>query len=135
MLHTPCTMQATANIGPMPATPTVPAMPRTTCRAPAHAAAQSIEASATAQPEPAPCVRGILDHRASGADDDVWDERAGREEVRFDDLCDEWEGRALRRLQLGRLSSSASAGAQLRYGSKRHVRLTLRDTWCGPKLW
>jgi len=62
-------------------------------------------------------VRGFCDHRASGADHS------------FDDLCDEWEGKALRRS-----SRTAQETAPHRYGSKRHVRLTLGDTLCGPKL-
>ena len=69
-----------------------------------------------AQSDP-PCVRGVCDHQASGLDS-------------FDDLCDEWEGKALHRL-VWRFSA-ASTGH--RYGSKRHVRLMLRDTLCGPKL-
>ena len=71
-----------------------------------------------AQSDPAPCVRGVCDHQASGLDS-------------FDDLCDEWEGKALHRL-VWRFSSAASKGH--RCGSQRHVRLTLRDTLCGPKL-
>ena len=70
------------------------------------------------QSDPAPCVRGVCDHQASGLDS-------------FDDLCDEWEGKALHRL-VWRFSSAASKGH--RCGSQRHVRLTLRDTLCGPKL-
>jgi hypothetical protein len=73
---------------------------------------------AQADPDPAPGIRGVCDHQASGTDS-------------FDDLCDEWEGKALHRL-VWRFSSAASKGH--RYGSQRHVRLTLRDTLCGPKL-
>jgi hypothetical protein len=72
---------------------------------------------AQADPDPAPGIRGVCDHQASGTDS-------------FDDLCDEWEGKALHRL-VWRFSA-ASTGH--RYGSKRHVRLLLRDTLCGPKL-
>jgi hypothetical protein len=71
-----------------------------------------------AQSDPAPCIRGVCDHQASGSDS-------------FDDLCDEWERKALHRL-VWLFSSAASKGHQ--YGSKRHVRLTLRDTLWGPKL-
>jgi hypothetical protein len=69
----------------------------------------------TVRPRP---VRSVCDHQASGLDS-------------FDDLCDDWEGKALHRL-VWRFSSAASKGH--RYGSQRHVRLTLRDTLCGPKL-
>ena len=62
-------------------------------------------------------IHGVCDHQASCTDS-------------FDDLCDEWEGKALHRL-VWRFSA-ASTGH--RYGSKRHVRLMLRDTLCGPKL-
>jgi hypothetical protein len=72
---------------------------------------------AQADPDPAPGIHGVCDHQASGTDS-------------FDDLCDEWEGKALHRL-VWRFSA-ASTGH--RYGSKRHVRLMLRDTLCGPKL-
>ena len=59
-------------------------------------------------------VRGFCDQRASSADNS------------FDDLCDEWEGKALRR--------SSRAAQETAPHSKKHVRLTLRDTLCGPKL-
>jgi hypothetical protein len=62
----------------------------------------------------------------------VWrEEDAQSDWDSFDDLGDEWEGKALHRL-VWRFSSTASKGH--RYGSQQHVRLTLRDTLCGPKL-
>ncbi len=45
-----------------------------------------------AESDPAPCIRGVCDHQAG-----VCDGQASRSD-RFDDLCDEWEGKALHRL-------------------------------------
>ena len=76
-------MPATTSTATIAAAPTAPAM-RTTSPAAEHAA-PSIDA-------PLEGPQQESDHRFSGPDIH-WDERAGREDVRFDDLCEQsWSG-------------------------------------------